>query len=408
VGRAEQVSKTALRHVSLADIRAHRIGDSRFLYGKRESKDGDLSNMRIFVSMPARERRLRRSAWVAGLISAIAPTSAIAQVSERELAARRALIDQASVARNANQHERALDLAERAGRIQMTPSLRMFIAESHVALRNHVEAIGFAERCVQEADRDASASNRPQIIAACRRIATTSREQVGFITIVVSGASNAAIVVSGQTLNEALVGVPYMVNAGDVRVEVSAPGFVAFERRVPVAAGATVALPVALERLPATTTGSDLRTAGLGTRVDTTTTTARSSGGQRGNAPTPPRNTSPRVSAGAIVVTSTGAASLAASLGFFLARNAALDGCVVSADVIRCTTEAQRQRALSANDWAIASGVAFGVGLAAVAGGALWLGLAMTQRSSERRAMVAPTILHLQHDRVAVGVIGRF
>jgi hypothetical protein len=125
--------------------------------------------------------------WIVCALATFASTEALAQVTDTELAARRTLIDQASAARAANNPQQALDLAQRAGRIQMTPSLRMFIAETLAAMGNHAEAMGAADRCAQEADRDTAASNRAQILASCRAVATNARTHVGYVTVTARG-----------------------------------------------------------------------------------------------------------------------------------------------------------------------------------------------------------------------------
>src|SRR5260370_40380255 len=84
-----------------------------------------------------------------------------------ETETRRALLEQAEKARDAEDHPRALSLAISAGDIRMTPSLRRFIAEEQYAVGQLADAMRNAERCVQEATDAKAVDNRLAILRAC-------------------------------------------------------------------------------------------------------------------------------------------------------------------------------------------------------------------------------------------------
>src|SRR5215470_10337035 len=88
------------------------------------------------------------------------------------LATRRVLIERAQAARTGNDHAAALDLAQRAAQIAMTPSLRLFIAQEQNALGRLAEAFGNADLCMREAERDESVRNRGVVAATCRALAS--------------------------------------------------------------------------------------------------------------------------------------------------------------------------------------------------------------------------------------------
>lgn len=84
---------------------------------------------------------------------------------------RRLLIDQAQEARTRGDHVRALDLARRAARLEMTASLRWFIAEEELANNLAAEAFSSAVLCGREAGHEAASSSREGLVQRCRATA---------------------------------------------------------------------------------------------------------------------------------------------------------------------------------------------------------------------------------------------
>jgi hypothetical protein len=322
--------------------------------------------------------------------------------SEQEIAARRLLLEQAQAARSAGDHGRALDAALRAGRIQMTPSVRLFIAEEQQQVGQLAAALGTAELCVRETERDTTVRNRAAILNSCRAIATQLRPRVGLVTVRVPSPAppGLRVTVGGNVLNEALYGVPYVVDPGTVVIEATAADRTPFRQEVSVAAGQTLDVNVDLAVAPTPPRETTITTT-TGTVASTTQTPSGSAGSQgtgglvtTGPGPGPidvqPPRRGPGV--GPYLVMGAGAATLGASLVFFLLRNGAIGDCVVEEPNLVCPNEESRMRALDAPTYNTLTNVTLGVGIAAVAGGALWWALSPRSGGTSGRAAlhVAP------------------
>lgn len=181
------------------------------------------------------------------LLCALRPPLALAQ-TEAELASRRLLIQQAESARREGRHGEALELAERAGRIQMTVSLRLFLATEQAALGRDVAAFASADQCVRDAERDATAQRREQILRLCRELAATLQPRLATLTVRVPtpAPEGLRVLVAGAPLNPALYGVPSAVAAGVVVIEATAPGRAPFRRELTVGAGGAASLELEL------------------------------------------------------------------------------------------------------------------------------------------------------------------
>lgn len=145
--------------------------------------------------------------------------TAHAQVTPQE-AQRRERIAQATAARNAGDHARALTLATQAAQIRMSVSLRLMIAEEHAALggeSHQGEAFRMAEACVREATADASVPQREQVLRDCTNLMERTRPR--------PASTPAAPVVSTPAAPPAAVTVaPPRVGEGAVRVTTPARG----------------------------------------------------------------------------------------------------------------------------------------------------------------------------------------
>jgi hypothetical protein len=196
--------------------------------------------------MPHLARTLR-IAFGAALLFA---STAAAQTDPGVMAAtRRDLIREAQEARTANDHARALDLATRAGQLGMSASLRRFIAEEQNAQGLLGPALGSAELCVREAERDPSAA-RADHIAACQAIATNLRPRVARLTVEAPRIPGLAVRVADTDLPAAVWGVPYIVTPGTVLVTATAPGYRPFRAELDVGPGGTRSVRVVLDEAP--------------------------------------------------------------------------------------------------------------------------------------------------------------
>jgi hypothetical protein len=290
---------------------------------------------------------------VVGVAVALAATRASAQ-TEQEMAARAQLLEQAQAARTAGDHARALDAATRAGRIRMTPSVRLFIAEENESAGHLAEAMSSADLCVREATRDATLRNRDAILGSCNEIAGRLRGRVGQVIVNFNGSTppGLRVTVAGAELSDALFGVAYMVNPGTVPIDAQAPGYAPFHRDVPVAAGNTVNVGIALR-------------AGGGTSSATVSTSVSTDAG-RGGGP----------GVGPWIVMGVGAAALGTSLVLFLLRNDAIGDCTTQndamGDFLSCPSQASIDRAHAAPGLNLGTNITLIGGAALVVGGGLW------------------------------------
>ncbi|MBL8740622.1 MAG: hypothetical protein JNK04_06005 [Myxococcales bacterium] len=175
------------------------------------------------------------------LLAALVPSRAIAaELTAEQVAARRQLIEGAQAARQAGDRQRALDLASRAGQMQMTVSLRRFIAEEQLEVGLPASALGSAELCVREAKLDGLASEHG---SACEIIAATAKPRVAFVVITTKTAvPGLRVQVGDQEVPLALLGQRYVVNPGEIVVKATAPAYLPFQARATTVAGSEVSV----------------------------------------------------------------------------------------------------------------------------------------------------------------------
>lgn len=166
---------------------------------------------------------------------------------------RRDLIAQAEQARLAGDHALAVDRALRAARIRATASIQYFLAREHEALGQPLETLEQAGACARGAEADPALHNRHVLLGACRAIVARTEVRLGRLTLRVEGPlpEGATIRVAGAAFAATVLGFPYPVEPGVVRVEASAPGCVSWQRDVAVVAGAAIDVVVSLEPTPA-------------------------------------------------------------------------------------------------------------------------------------------------------------
>lgn len=195
--------------------------------------------------------RSNRASLFAAVVTVLSAMPASAQVGGPALAAtRRDLIGQALAARTANDHPRALDLARRAGQIEMSVSLRRFIAEEQESVGRVAEAMNSAELCVREG---AGSRENAAHVDACRAISGRIQPRVGRLTVTPPAPAPPGLTVrvAGNEVPSAVWGVPIIVTPGAVVIEAAAPSFLPFRREVSVAVGGSESLTLALEAAPA-------------------------------------------------------------------------------------------------------------------------------------------------------------
>lgn len=276
---------------------------------------------------------------------------------------------------SAGDHALAVQLLERAAAIQRTPSLRALLAQEQAALGRLTAAFANAEQCNREADQDPLPSVRRELAARCQALVTQLQQRLGRVTVVVEGAPAELVV----TLNDArvppaLLGAPYAVDPGSVRVAVSAAGFEPFARSVQLAEGATVEVRASL---------TPVRAAAPEPRPEPRPEPPR-------EVPPPPPPARP---VAPWVIVGVGSAAVVAGVGTILGRlgwDAQVEAVCPSRT---CPSEAVRVAAQPYTDMSlrltVAGGITLGLGVAGVLGGVGWYLTA--PRSPGPSAVLLPT-----------------
>ncbi len=298
----------------------------------------------------------------------------------QQTAARRGLLTDAQTASAANDHARALDLALRAAAIEMTPSVRAFIATEQIALGRLADAFGSADLCMRDAERDSALRNRDAIIATCRGIVGRVGPQLGRVVVRLPSIApqGVSVRVAGTPLNAAFYGVPYRVTPGNVVVEATAQDRAPFRREVPVPAGASVSVDVVFEAAAAGRLSPALR-GGTGSPRS-----AASSGGG---------------SAGPAIVMTLGGAALATSAVFYVLRFTSIAAlgryCDMGAMGYTCDALPEAMATYSrAQFFDVAAPIVLGAGAATFVGGFAWWLLARGGRreAGSSHLQVIPTL----------------
>lgn len=182
------------------------------------------------------------------LVITLAAAGARAQ-NTADVQRRREALERAEAAVRAGDHERALASAMEAGNIQMTPSVRMFIAQEHDALGHLREALSQARVCVIEATAQTSINNRTWILDRCREVARGVESRVGFVVVRPPRAPIARLTVRlGDTaLGTDDFGQELPVLVGRVTLHAEAPGHADLRREITLTVGERRTLDLALE-----------------------------------------------------------------------------------------------------------------------------------------------------------------
>ncbi len=174
------------------------------------------------------------AAWA----GALAPGVGHAQEASVELA-RIEFLREAEEAARRGEHARALELARRGAALRMTPSVAHFLAREYEVLEQPLEALAQATACVRGAEVDRALRNRDALLQACGALVERATARVGRVVVRVADPlpPGLSLRVAGVPLPPTLLGVPYVVAPGAVRVEAEASGCEPALRTVTVEAG---------------------------------------------------------------------------------------------------------------------------------------------------------------------------
>lgn len=289
----------------------------------------------------------------AALAQAPAPTET--QVEDL----RRITLERATRAAEEGHHEEALTLAQRAGEIRMTPSVRMFITQEQRRLGQNLAALRSAQACLREL-RAQPVANGEAIQARCQELFDEAAQRTGTLTLQWQAPipDGLRVRVAGEEIDRASLPLPINVDAGVVEVECTAPHYLPFRTTVRTELRRNVELSIALQRAA--------------------------------EVPSSPRSSSVL---GPVVLLGVGGVSLAASLGLFLGRNAVISSCAVGPSgtetVLLCPEGIDFDNASRlAHPLETGSAVALSLGLASAGAGTLWLLLTPRRSTEENRAFV--------------------
>lgn len=343
----------------------------------------------------------RRAALAVAFGMLVLPRAAAAQ-TQQELATRRILIEQATAERRQGHHAQALTLAQSAGAVRMTPSVRLFIAQELDATGDPAGALGLAHECVREVERDRSVAHRAALLATCQELETVTRTRIGYLVVRApeGPVDGLRVTVQGAALNLALLSVPNVVSPGALAVEASAPGRLPFTASPVVEPGATVEVTLALPPEPV----APPVVVAAPVVVAPPAVVAHPVPVVRVRRLPMPIPRSPNRVAPALLLGGGGAALVGGAV-LLAVRASALDGCTVQGSAVECDTVAELDAARGANGLAAGAGILLGVGAVAVGAGALWLLLARgtAARPAQLTAGVAPV-----PGGVTFGLTGRF
>lgn len=207
----------------------------------------DLSRHRLSLPLA-----MHRTAPAIALCSALAfALPAAAQTGPTE-AARRALVQQADTAQRDGLHAQALAFGLQAGELRWTPSLRMLVAQEHLALGQTVEALDVATLCLVEAGNDRTVRNRARIVTACRAVVEQSEAQVGRVRLVLPEVRppNLRVSVNGRDIPASLWAAPFPVSTGHAEVVAEGDDVLPFRSGVNVFARTEQQLQVSFRPVP--------------------------------------------------------------------------------------------------------------------------------------------------------------
>lgn len=199
------------------------------------------------TTIPALRRLNLPSPLTVSLGALLCAPSLFAQPNADEIA-RRELIADAEMARDAGDHPRAVDLAARAWALRTTPSLALLLAQEHAALGHIVEAISFAEQCSRAVDADPTLHHRARLQSACGALSSSLPARLARLTVraPTTRPPGLRITVQHNELREVLWDVAYPINPGAVVVEAQASDGSHFELSSTLVEGESRSIEVVL------------------------------------------------------------------------------------------------------------------------------------------------------------------
>lgn len=309
--------------------------------------------------------------------------TAVSAQTPEALVRRQRLLDQLETALREERHTDALQYAQQAGEIRMTPSIRMYLAEEHNTLGHLPEALENARQCVSDVNTTPNVNNRDRILERCNHVSEAVQPRLGIVLLRLNGPRPPGL----------------RVWLGQTEVPLDSLG-----REIPTPAGPT--------RIEATARGGatfsqDLVVVGRGRHEVDLLITGGSGGAS--SSPIEPATQGPGVAPWVVFgmgVASLGAAAVVFAVPYQDARGSFPAECRTSQG---CRNSGQLQQAQDANDRLSLLGpviwTAIGAGTAAVTSGLVWY--LLERNRSRPRTSLSASIFPLREGAL-VGLDGRF
>jgi hypothetical protein len=191
----------------------------------------------------------QKSCFAAALVAAMGATLPALAQSDAERAGARAAASQGEAAFDQGRYADAIDMFTRAEKLVHAPPHLLFLARSHSKLGQLVEAreiyikINIEElgASAPQAFRDAQATAKRELAALEPRIPYVT------VTVQGAGAEDPRVLMDGQRVPDALVGVPYPMNPGKHVFQAFANGMESSENTVTVKEGGRDTLVLTLQ-----------------------------------------------------------------------------------------------------------------------------------------------------------------
>lgn len=272
----------------------------------------------------------------------------------------------------------AIEKLERAEQLRHSSIVQSQLGECYISQGRFVQGAEAMRAVLREGLPENPSDAMKRAYAVARTQLDLAKNRIGSLTIALEDAAQiqATVTIDGQPIPAALIGAARPTDPGEHTVEASAPGYLPAKRRVTLAAGAEDSITLALVADPA-------RGASNLTAAETPAPNP---------APAALQPSQPLAASGrpnripAFIVWGTGAAAIAVGVGFgWVAMNQTSDlerACPNK----RCPPE-QSARLDVAKTNGVISSVAFGVGAAAIATGAVLLFLAADREEAPRASL---------------------
>ncbi len=194
------------------------------------------------------EMTRRLSPWVSGIAAALLWVGgAHAEPTAADRATARSLADEGYTALEDKHYAEAADRFSRADALVHAPTLVLDLARSLVGLGQFVEAQERYELIIREGVAAKAPPSWQRALTDAKAELARLKPRLSWVTITVTGSSDASVTVDGVAVPAAAIGVRRALNPGAHNVAVSAPGYLARHKALNLAEGEEGAVAFALE-----------------------------------------------------------------------------------------------------------------------------------------------------------------